>query len=300
MASNRSNFSDVFLQDALPVLEGLIMQEHDSIPDVVGEIFREMSSNQWGEQTVTMAGIAAAPEKSEGAGTANDDPIQGYDKTYTHSTYAIQTGFTEETIEDNRLNLVQDTYGSLGRSMAQTKQITCMNVINNGFTDVGPDGVSLFNTAHPHIGGGTYGNRPATDVALSVAGLREMEVDLMRQVDHRNINALVMPETIIVPPELSQTLRELIDSPDRPDTPNRAINTFAASKYKAVVSPFLTSSTAWFVAAPKNQHQLRFYNRVAPSTNSWVEESAGTVLTRIRCRFSVGYSEYMGTWGTTG
>lgn len=298
--SQRSNFSDIFFADALPVLEALIMQTHNEQPDVVPTIFKTMGSSQWGEQTLTVAGIKAAPEKNEGENTVNDDAIQGFDKTYNHVTYAIQTGFTEETIEDNRLGLIQDTYASLGKAMNQTKQITSFNVINNGFTDVGPDGVSLFNNVHPLIGGGTSSNRPAVAVALSVAGMRQMEVDMMRQVDQRSINIMIMPKIIWAPPELSQTLKELIESPDRPDTPNRAINTFASSKYQAVVSPYLTSITAWGAFADKKDHQMRFYNRVSPAVKSWIEESSGSAHTRIRSRFSVGYSDFIGTWGTTG
>jgi hypothetical protein len=149
-------------------------------------------------------------------------------------------------------------------------------------------------------GGHTYGNRPSSDIALSVAGLRAMEVQLARQVNHRNINIQIMPATVIVPPELMQTAEELIGSPDRPDTPNRAINTFYKRRYKVVVSPFLTSLTAWMAAAPVEQTQMRFYDRSAPKTKSWEDEASGDINTRIRSRFSVGYSDFVGMWGTTG
>jgi hypothetical protein len=109
-----------------------------------------------------------------------------------------------------------------------------------------------------------------------------------------------MPETVIVPPELAQTAYELLKSPERPDTANRAVNTFYGHKYKLIVSPFLTSTTAWFTVAMKQQHQLRFYERVAPTTKTWEDEKTGDVNTRIRCRFDVGYSDFVGTWGTTG
>jgi len=247
-----------------------------------------------------MAGIKAAPSKPEGEPTAFDDPIEGFDKTYQPVTYSIATSFSEELIEDDRLNLVEDTYRSLGLSMYQTRQVTAFNIFNDGFTDTGPDGGSLFNTAHGMIGGHSYANRPSTDIAISVAGLREMEVDMMRQVNHRNINVHVMPETVIVPPEVSQTATELLSSQDRPDTANRAINTFAKHNYKLIVSPFLTSTTAWFAISKKSQHQLRFYDRVSPTTKTWEDEKTGDVNTRIRCRFDVGYSDFIGAWGTTG
>lgn len=298
--SMRSNYPDIFLDDALPVLDATLFDEYEKYPDTASVIFREMPSSRWGEQTSTFAGIKAAPAKVEGSSSATDDSIQGYDKTYTHVTYAITTSFTREAIDDDNMTLVEDTYRSLGLSMYQTKQVVCWNVINDGFTDTGPDGSSLFNTAHTMIGGHTYANRPSTDIAISVAGLREMEVDMMRQVNHRNINVMVMPKYIWAPPELSQVVKELTDSPERPDTPNRAINTFASNKYQPVISPFLTSVTAWGAFAEKTQHKLRFYNREAPNTDTWVDRPTRTVLTMIVSRFSVGYSDFIGAWGTTG
>lgn len=298
--AGRSNFPDQQLSDALPVLDALIYEEYGRLPDMIPKIFRVQTSNRWGEQTTSMAGIKAAPAKSEGVAVAFDDPIEGFDKTYTHTTYAIAVSFSEELIEDDRLQMVEDTYRSLGLAMFQTRQIQAIGILNDGFSDTGPDGSSLFNSSHSLIGGGSYGNRPSTDIALSVAGMREMEVDLMNQVNHRNIQVMVSPELVVVPPDLKHVAKELLKSVDRPDTANRAMNTFYDENYDLAISPFLSSTTAWFAIANRATHQLRFYERVAPSTRTWDDEKTGDVNTRIRSRFSVGYSDWIGTWGTSG
>lgn len=301
MGALRSNYSDQFLSDALPLLEGLVTDEYAKYPDVVPDLFNVMPSSRWGEQTSTVSGLKAAVQKNEGENSATDDALQGYDKTYTHVTYALVCGFSEETVEDDQMGLVQKTYRSLGLSAYQTRQVVAVNVLNNGFdTDTGPDGTYLFSTSHTMIGGHTYANRPSSDIALSVGGMRAMEVALAKQVNHRNINVMIMPATVVVPPDLMQTAEELIGSPDRPDTANRSINTFYKRKYKVVVSPFLTSTTAWFAFAPVDQTEMRFYERKAPTTRSWEDESSGDINTRIRFRFSCGYSDFIGTWGTTG
>lgn len=298
--AKRSNYSDQFLSDALPVLEALVYDELDPQKDQIPSIFQVLPSSRWGEQSTSMAGVKAAVLKNEGENAAQDDPLQGYDKTYTHSTYALFCSFSEELVEDDNLGMVQKTYRSLGMSMFQTRQTVAFNVLNNGFSDTGPDGSSLFNTAHTMIGGHTYANRPATDIALSVAGLREMEVDMARQVNHRNINVMLMPATVVVPPDIMQTAEELIGSPERPDSANRSINTFYKRMYKLVVSPFLTSTTAWFAFATPQQCEMRFYERSAPKTKTWEDDASGDINTRCRSRFSVGYSDFLGAWGTSG
>jgi hypothetical protein len=127
-----------------------------------------------------------------------------------------------------------------------------------------------------------------------------MEIDLMRQVNHRNINVVLQPEKVLCPPDLKHVAVELLKSQDRPDTANRAVNTFYMQNYSLAVSPFLTSTTAWFAAANKSSHQLRWYERVSPETKTWEDEKNGDVNTRIRSRFSVGYSDWIGSWGTSG
>ena len=295
----RSGIPDQLLADALPLLDMIIMDEYGRLPDVGSLVFNVEGSSQWGEQSSTMAGVGAVPETSEGEALTYSDPIQGYDKTYTHLTYKLGVAFSEELVEDEKFGMISKTYKGLGMSMYQTEQIVCAAVLNDGFADTGPDGSSLFNATHSLIGGGTYGNRPATDISLSIAGLKEMDVDLMNQVDHRNLNVFLGAEMIVAPPDLKQTLFELMKSHDRPDTANRSVNVYHEN-YKPVIWPYLTSTTAWFALANKSQHELRKYNRVAPNTKSEQDFDSGDVKTKIRCRFSVGYSDWIGTWGTSG
>lgn len=298
--AQRSNYPDQLLSDALPVLDAVIMDELERQPDMIPAVFNVMSSSRWGEQSTTMSGLKAAISKVEGDAVVFDDAIEGFDKTYTHVTYALAVSFSKEMIEDDRFDVVGSQYRNLGLSMHQTRQIQAADILNSGFSDTGPDGVSLFNSAHPLIGGGTYQNRPSSDIAASVGGLREMEIEMMRQVNDRNINVVLMPRMLMGPPELKHVLTELVKSEDRPDTANRAMNTFFMENYNLVISPFLTSSTAWYAFADKSSHNLRFYDRVGPQTKTWEDEKSGDVNTSIRCRFSVGYSDWKGAWGTTG
>jgi hypothetical protein len=124
-----------------------------------------------------------------------------------------------------------------------------------------------------------------------------MQTSMRRQVSHRNLQKVLIPQTILIPPELEQTGRELIESADRPDTPNRATNVYSG-KYKLVVSPFLTSTTAWCAMAQKTY--LKFMNRISPETDSWYDRPTRSVNTMIRSRFDVGYSDFLGTWGSSG
>jgi len=59
----------------------------------------------------------------------------------------------------------------LGESALESREVVVAAVFNAGFSDTGPDGVSLFNTAHPLVGpsGGTQTNRSVAGIAQSSA-----------------------------------------------------------------------------------------------------------------------------------
>ena len=296
----RSNFPDELTADQLPALEAHLFDAYEEHPDLVPKIYNVHTSKRWGEQTTTVAGLPAVPTKPEGTAYTFADPLQGYDRTYTHTEYGLAVSFSQTLIEDDQFGLVKDTYRSTGKAVYQTRQVQAADFLNSGFGDTGPDGVSLFNTAHVMIDLSTQANRPTSEVTTSVAGLREMETNQRNQVNHRSINIMIIPRMICIPPVLYHQTMELVKSVDRPDTANRSINTFYNENYDIVVSPFFTSTTAWCVLADKGVHELRWYDRVLPSTDSWVDKKTGDVNTSVRMRFSSGYSDFLGSWGTSG
>jgi hypothetical protein len=296
----RNQYPDLFFEDQLPVLEALIMDTFEQQPDFIDKIFNVSSDDKWGVQDVTFAGLEPAQQKAEGTEGFISRPLQGYEKTYKHLEYEVKFKFTETLMEDDRVDLIGRSMKSLGKSAHQTTQILAAAIFNNGFTDTGPDGQSLFSTAHPLIGGGSYGNTPTVSIALSVAGMREMEVDLMRQTDDRGIQIFIKPTKLFVPPELPFVATELTRSEYKPGTANNEVNTFVSNGYEVVVSPYLSSATAWFAMADKSEHMLKWIWRVAPSVRSFPVNENGEQTTRMRFRSSVGYSDYKGVWGSQG
>lgn len=296
----RNQYPDLFGPTQLPVLEAIIMDTFDQQPDFIPKLFNVNSSSRWGEQDVTFAGLEAAQLKAEGTGGAISRPLQGFDKTYQHLEYEMKVKFSETLQEDDQFDQVAKTLRSLGKSAHQTTQILAAAIFNNGFSDTGPDGVSLFNVAHPLIAGGTYGNTATTNFALSVAGMREMETDFGRQVDDRGFQIVVTPKKLFVPPEQKFVAVELTRSEYKPSTAQNDVNTFVSSGYEVIVSPYLTSPTAWFATTDQSENFLKWYWRVAPSIRTFPMNEDGEVTTRIRFRSSVGYSDYKGTWGSQG
>jgi phage major head subunit gpT-like protein len=293
----RTNSVKLFFSNALPALEALIYNEYEQHPDAIPSIFNVEGMTGWGTQDLTYAGLQATQQVEEGEEAAQDMPIEGYTKTYTAVEYALTVSFSKTYVDDDRWNVVSDTYKDLGMSSFQCKQIVAINVLNDAFTATGPDSTTLFSTAHTMVGGASVANRPSSEIALSVGGLQAMQTAMRRQVNHRNLNVYLMPQTIVIPPELEQTAFELDNSQGRPDLIERADNAYKG-RYKWIITPYLTSTTAWFALA--NKHYLKLKNRQAPATESWFDKPTRMISTMTSQRFDVGYSDHVGTWGTTG
>lgn len=293
----RSNSIKLFFSTQLPALEALIFNELEAHPDAIPSIFNVEGMTGWGTQDLTYAGLQASQQVEEGEEAAQDQPIEGYTKTYTAVEYALTVSFSRTYVDDERFNVVTDTYRDLGMSAFQCRQIVAINVLNDGFVTTGPDGVALFSTSHVMVGGSTVANRPSSDIALSIGGLQAMQTAMRRQVNHRNLNVYLMPQTMVIPPELEQTAFELDKSEGRPDLIERASNAYMG-RYKWVVTPYLTSATAWMALG--NKHYLKFKNRQSPMSESWFDKPTRMISTMTTQRFDVGYSDHVGTWGTTG
>ena len=161
MAINRSQLA----KELEPGLNALFGMEYDRYENEHAEIYDTESSDRAFEEETLIVGFGNAKVKAEGAGVSFDNASEGYTARYSHETVALAFALTEEAIEDNLYDRLGARYTkALARSMAHTKQVKAASVLNNAFSSsyTGGDGVSLVNSSHPLVGGGTFANRPST------------------------------------------------------------------------------------------------------------------------------------------
>jgi len=302
MALLRNQFSDLFFATALPVLEETIMEKYKSKPDMIPMVFNVESSDKWGEQDTTISGLGLAVGKGENAPVTYDDVLQGYDKTYTHATYALALRVSKEMIDDDKWGVVKKATSALGRSMFNTRQIIAAAHFNNAFNAAfpGPDGLELCSLLHPLIGGGTEQNELTAAADLSVTSLRQAINDIEDTVDDRSLLINITPRYLLVPNELKWDCEELLKSSLRPDNANNAINAFQMQNLDYLVWNYLTDPDAWFILSDKSEHSLKWYDRESVNTSSDYDFDARASKTMIASRFSSGWSEFRGVFGSPG
>jgi hypothetical protein len=257
-----------------------------------------------------LSGFGSAPTKAEGAGISFDTAVEAYTSRYTHETIAFGFAITEEAIEDNLYDQLSSRYTkALARSMANTKQVKAADVLNNAFagagaagTSPGGDGVSLINTQHPLAQGGLLSNRLATDADLNETSLEQSLIDIAAFVDERGLKIATQGRKLIIPKELQFTADRLMASALRTGTADNDINAIrnmGMIPEGYVVNHFLTDVNAFFIKtdAPNG---LKHFTRTALSTNMEGDFDTGNVRYKARERYSFGFSDPRGIFGTSG
>jgi len=288
----------------LPGLHKVWGDEYKQYPPQWSEIFQRQTSKRSfeEEQKISMFGLAAV--KTEGQGITYDTAQEAFTARYTHTTYALGFAITEEAIEDNLYIPVAGRYTrALARSMAHTQEIVAASILNNGFTSgLGGDGVVLFSTAHPLVNGGTNSNRPTTGVDLNETALDAARIQIAKWVDERGLLIQAQPTKMIIPVEYAWTAERLLKTVLRPGTSNNDINSIVSTSFLPggyVVNNRLTDPNAWFLKTDVPDG-LKMFERVPVKFSDDGDWETGNMRYKARMRFSVGWSDPLGIWGSPG
>ena len=300
------------LKELLPGLNALFGLEYARYGEEHKEIYETESSDRSFEEETKLAGFAAAPLKSEGAAIAYDNAQEAFTARYNHVTIALGFSLTEEAVEDNLYDSLSARYTkALARSMANTKQVRAANVLNNGFNGafLGGDNVSLFGTAagggitnHPTVAGGTNSNRPAVGVDLSEAALEAAVIQIAAWTDERGLLIAAKPRRLVIPPALQFVATRLLDTQLRPGTADNDLNAMrnnGSIPEGYSVNHFLTDANAFYLTTDV-PNGMKHFERTPLTTSMDGDFDTGNVRYKARERYSFGWSDPLGIWGSPG
>ena len=272
-------------------------------PEQYRRIVKVMNSRRAYEETQSISGFGPLAKKGELETTILDEPLQLGGVRFIHQTYALGFAISKEMRDDDQYGVMAELAGRLGRSSRFTAELYGHDVYNNAFSTakyVGKDGKALLATDHPIQGtGGTFANRPAVDVDLSEAALEAAIQSFSTQVDERGMPIDMQPATLLISPENEMLARRLLQSSGFPGGNLNDINPIQG-RLTIVVDNYLTDPDAWFVLAPPEDVDVRFYWREMPDTKTWDDDDADGTFHKIRQRHSVGFDEPRGVYGSPG
>lgn len=280
----------------------------DRRESMIPRIFDVRGSGRADEKVLGVGGISSSAwTQFEDTGRVGyTEPVKGYETTFGHKAFAAGITVERKLIEDNQISAALDEAGNLGDSAFRMREKAAANIFNNAFSAatsatyddygsnaIGADSVALGSTAHPYSPqntGSTQTNEGT--LALSAANLSTTR-QLHMAIEDMNGDLLnIMPDELLVPPELEDTALQIVRSAQDPASANNAINP-QAGRFSVSVWHYLTDATAWFLmdSGLRRQH-LRWYDRIPLEFGR--EQDFDTFISKWRayCRFSLGWVDW--------
>ena len=288
-----------------PGLNALFGLEYQNYENQHTEIYDIENSDRAFEEEVMLSGFANAAVKAEGSAVTFDTANEAFTSRYTHETIALAFAITEEAIEDNLYDRIATRYTkALARSMAQTKQIKAANVLNNGFNSSFPggDGKELFATDHPTQSAGSLANELSTSADLSETSLEQAMIDIAAFKDERGFKIAARGLKLIIPSELQFTAERILRSPARVGTADNDLNALSSKGMLPqgyVVNNYLTDTDAFFIKTDV-PNGMKMFNRANLKTAMEGDFDTGNVRYKARERYSFGFSDWRGMFGSPG
>ena len=267
------------------------------------KIFEEHSSRKFREEDIGISSFGLGIQTGEGAPVSYDTEVQAFTDTYQHAKFTLGFVITMEMYEDDQYDIVGERKAKgLAMAARQTRETVGANVPNRAFNAsfTFGDGVSLVNTAHPNVAGGTWSNQVAINVDICELALEQAVIDIGKYTDDRGKKIQVRPMKIIVPVDLDFETGKLLKTEFEVGTANNTVN-LARGRFPGgyYVNHYLTDTDAWFIITDI-ANGLKYFNR-RPDTFTMDDDfDTDNAKYKYTARFSFGCSDKRAIYGSPG
>ena len=278
---------------------------------MVDGIYRVVGSERAFEEHIGVGQFASNGWDFERTGHVEyDDRNKGYLKRFTHVEFAKGFVVQRKLIDDNLTSIAFDNASELGDSAFRKREKSAAAIFNNGFTDsgvdaegfpiAGPDNVGLLSLAHPYspVDSTTQANEGT--LVLTRDNVRTTRQYMMAFKDDRGDKLNIMPDSLLVPPELEDDALIIIKSTLDPQSANNAINP-QSGRFSVATWHYLTDATAWFMLDTARMKRDLIWDERIP-VEFGREEDFDTFQAKFRAymRYSRGFRDYRFIFGQNG
>ena len=223
------------------------------------------------ETYLQASGLGQMPQKPEGEQFRRDQPILGGQVNPAAVPYGMLFEVTFEMYDDDLYDIMASQWREMGRSGRYRQEVVAAAILINAFNNSFPgyDGVSLCNTAHPLLGGGTQANRGSPDLTFSVTGIQNMILRAENRVNQRGLQRPVALSRVLLTPTNRFLIREVLGSSGQPQTANNDLNSLVPEALQWRILHYLTSPNDYFAAAGLPDSDAWFLWRNRPRANQF-------------------------------
>jgi len=232
--------------------------------------------------------------KSEGSAYSWSAIDQGNSKTYTLTESAIAFQVSSYSYHFMNKVALAEFVANIGAAATRKLNADAYGVLAGGFSDVGPDGVSLFSASHPLSDGSTTSNTGSA--ALGEANLQAALTTMRREVTPDGVLTAAVPTHLIVPPDLEFTAKELVGS--ALSGADNQINVLASKGLTVLVSPDLSDTNDFFLIDANNSRFNQFLAK-GPSPVTYVDPDSDNYRIKDSLVSTQGYDSWRGSFGAS-
>ena len=246
----------------LPGFRKIFVDVFKQLPSQLDQVFNIQDSDM---ATEKLSQVGAFPGVSEFTGKIeySESPVQGYDKSISHTEYAGGYIVERKLAADDLYRIVAGFPKSFATSVKRQRETLGWDVFNNAFTLAPSDGdaVSLCSSSHPSPADASYALDNSGTSVLSATSVSATRLYMRKFTDDTGGKIYIMGDTLIVPLDLEEKAWEIVTSRGQLDSANNNPN-FSQGKYKVIVAPFLSSAKNWFmVDSAMIKDHLFWFNR---------------------------------------
>lgn len=282
---------------------GQVYNEH---PIEWGDLYEQFDSEKAYEQIVGLTGFGLAPIKPEGQPLTYDSEVQGGITTMVHIAYALGYQVTHEEIKDNLYSEVGARRAKANAfSMTQTIENIAAFLYNNAFVSTYFtlwDGLSLINTAHVNVTGGTFSNALSPAADLAEASLEDLTIQIMNVQNDRGLRISVMPMSLHIATAEWYNANRILKSVLQSSTANNAINVLKSTNAipgGIKMNHYFTSSHAWFLRTNVPEGMMMAW-RERPDFDQDNDFPTKNALAASYMRLAVNCADGRGIFGSNG
>ena len=293
-------------------------ESSDPLPKVYSEVFEVRKSNALYEKSTSAVGTGLLIEKPENKAMEEKSPIEGYTVYGRNIAWGKIEHISKELHDDTQklAKFLESQMPMWSKDAVETMETFYANVFNYGGYTAGhsmfnasisgvlddPSGDKIYDsvplitpTGTNHIpksgGTGYYNGLGALNITKDnlQTAWNLFTVTNNRKEDGSRMS--IAPDILLASPALKFTIDELINSPDDPTTPNRAINVL-----KNIVRPvywhYLTDADQWTLV--KAKFGLVALMRENPEFDMWEVKETKNYKMSIFMRFGLMIENWRG------
>ncbi|MCX8053185.1 MAG: Mu-like prophage major head subunit gpT family protein, partial [Armatimonadetes bacterium] len=234
-------------------------------------------------------------------------PLGLLEHSYTikNKTWESSIAVERSAIEDDKYGQIKLRVQSLAREVKRHMDELVFTLLKNGFTTTCYDGQYFFETDHSEGESGTQSNKGSS--ALDATALQAAITAMMKFKDDRGKLLGVVPDILVVPPDLQWTAMELLEStywPEEEVSNTKLASNVLRGKLDLIVSPYLTDPNDWFVLSTKGVVKPVLLQLRTPVEFAALEADSESGFMRdqyiygVRARYNVGYGLWQMAYGS--